>query len=68
MDWLMAGTAIFAGGTVAVSMWRVRRLKQEVYRFTEQVEQGLDHIISGEGFPENEESGGRCNCGRISSV
>ncbi|MDE7038763.1 MAG: HAMP domain-containing histidine kinase [Lachnospiraceae bacterium] len=66
MDWLMAGTAIFAGGTAAVSMWRVRRLKQEVYRFTEQVEQGLDHIISGEGFPENEESGkdslwGRCS-------
>ena len=66
MDWLGAGLMVLAGGMAAVSLWRVHRLKREVYRFTEQVERGLDDIIAGKGFPESRESEkdslwGRCS-------
>lgn len=66
MDWLGAGIAVFAGGTAAVSLWRVRRMKREVYRFTERVERGLDDIISGKGFQETGESEKDSLCGRCS--
>lgn len=66
MDWLTAGLAVFAGGTAAVSLWRVHRMKREVYRYTERVERGLDDIMSGKGFEETKESEkdslwGRCS-------
>lgn len=66
MDWLGAGLMVLAGGMAAVSLWRVHRLKREVYRFTEQVERGLDDIIAGKGFLESRESEkdslwGRCS-------
>lgn len=66
MDWIAAGAVIFAGGTAAVSLWRMYRMKREVWHFTEQVERGLDDIISGKGFQETGESEkdslwGRCS-------
>lgn len=56
MDWLAAGGLLLAGGTAAVSVWRVRHLKREVYHFVDQIECGLDEIISGNGFQESRES------------
>ena len=53
MDWLAAGGLLLAGGTAAVSVWKVRRLKREVYHFADQIERGLDEIISGKGFQES---------------
>ena len=66
MDWLGTGMVIIAIGAAFVSLWRVCKLKKEVLRFTEQVERGLDDIISGKGFQESGESEkdtlwGRCS-------
>ena len=66
MDWLGTGMVIVAIGAAFISLWRVHKLKKEVLRFTEQVERGLDDIISGKGFPEGVESEkdtlwGRCS-------
>ena len=66
MDWLGTGMVIVAIGAAFISLWRVHKLKKEVLRFTEQVERGLDDIISGKGFQESGESEkdtlwGRCS-------
>ncbi len=68
MDWLGTGMVIVAIGAAFISLWRVCKLKKEVLRFTEQVERGLDDIISGKGFPEGVESEKDTLWGAVSAV
>ena len=38
---------ILALGITAFSLWKMHRLKQEVWRFAEKAESSLDRLISG---------------------
>lgn len=46
MAWLIILT-VCASLSTAVLIYKVRRLKQEVYQFADQLEEALDHILSG---------------------
>lgn len=54
MDWLVI-IVVLVTGTVAVSGWKMYRLKKEVHAFADRVEKALDNIISGQGLGESEE-------------
>ncbi len=54
MDW-SAVTAVLAGCAAVTAVWRMYRLKREVYQFEERVESALDDILSGKGMTEGEE-------------
>ncbi len=49
MDWTMI-SIIFAAAAVGAAVWRVHRLKKEVWQFAGKVERSLDDILSGRGL------------------
>lgn len=46
MDWLIGITA-FSVTAAVVSLWKMHSLKKDVYQFADEMEQALDHIITG---------------------
>ncbi|MCI9440742.1 MAG: HAMP domain-containing histidine kinase [Ruminococcus sp.] len=55
MDWFMSIIIILALGITAFSLWKMHRLKQEVWRFAEKAESSLDRLISGKEIGTDEE-------------
>ena len=51
MDWSVI-IAVSAAGAAVAAVWKMYRLKREVYKFEEKVENALDDIISGNGISE----------------
>lgn len=47
MDWFIIVIIISAVGITAFSLWKMFRLKKEVWRFSEKVDLALDRLISG---------------------